>query len=275
MNWQDKDRCNWCSVCGVRGMLPFKDCWFCTDTPSWHHGRCCPGKKSGYCAHFKSPHRGGTDAFVRELDGASREQRGTPDIYGLSQTSESIASSGPTSRSKAPPVVSSCGFAVSCVRPIFGVSSPSYGIEPLLAAPASAHNEFFVHWPSPWPPAGAARGSDAELWELREERASTSGQFARHTLLGNISHVPKGPLVAAPPLHRSYWVVLRAVPGIADSGQLVGPYCDIAGYVERADGILVPSVVFQGFATAREAQAYWTGAGFPIPVRNVLPLRPS
>jgi hypothetical protein len=275
MNWQDKDRCNWCSVCGVRGMLPFKDCWFCTDTPSWHHGRCCPGKKSGYCAHFKSPHRGGTDAFVRELDGASREQRGTPDIYGLSQTSESIASSGPTSRSKSPPVVSSCGFAVSCVRPIFGVSSPSYEIKPLLAAPAPAHNDFVLQRLSPWPPAGAARGSDAELSELREERASTFGQFARVTMHGYIPHVSTGPLVAVPPQHRSYWVVLRAVPEIADFGQLVGPYSDIAGYVERADRIVVPSVVFQGFATAREAQAYWTGAGLPIPVRNVLPLRLS
>ena len=32
-----------CSLQNKRGSLgPFQGCWFCLDSPAWHHGGCCP-----------------------------------------------------------------------------------------------------------------------------------------------------------------------------------------------------------------------------------------
>ena len=39
---------NWhrCRVCGVPSpQIPYPGCWFCPERPSWHHGRCCPGRR--------------------------------------------------------------------------------------------------------------------------------------------------------------------------------------------------------------------------------------
>ena len=33
---------NVCEICGEYGRVPFRWCSFCGDSPSWHHGRCCP-----------------------------------------------------------------------------------------------------------------------------------------------------------------------------------------------------------------------------------------
>ena len=33
-----------CSICYDRARVPFDECWFCGQSPSWHHGRCCPDK---------------------------------------------------------------------------------------------------------------------------------------------------------------------------------------------------------------------------------------
>jgi hypothetical protein len=80
--------------------------------------------------------------------------------------------------------------------------------------------------------------SGAELWDRRVQRARKAGEFARQKLLGEIERVPKTPSVPGAPLQSCVWVVLRALPGIDDFGQLVGPYKNIAGYVECADGNL-------------------------------------
>ena len=33
-----------CSICHGWAGVPFGDCWFCGQAPSWHHGRCCPDR---------------------------------------------------------------------------------------------------------------------------------------------------------------------------------------------------------------------------------------
>ena len=33
---------NYCSICWRYARVPFRWCSFCGDSPSWHHGRCCP-----------------------------------------------------------------------------------------------------------------------------------------------------------------------------------------------------------------------------------------
>ena len=36
------DRWDGCEVCQGPAKTPFKECWCCGDSPSFHHGRCCP-----------------------------------------------------------------------------------------------------------------------------------------------------------------------------------------------------------------------------------------
>ena len=31
-----------CMICREFGRVPYAECWYCGDSPSWHHGRCCP-----------------------------------------------------------------------------------------------------------------------------------------------------------------------------------------------------------------------------------------
>ena len=46
-----------CFICGEFARVPYRYCWFCGDSPSWHHGRCCPVRASDheqfmmYCEH--------------------------------------------------------------------------------------------------------------------------------------------------------------------------------------------------------------------------------
>ena len=35
-----------CSICGEFARVPFRYCRFCGNSPSWHHGRCCPARAS-------------------------------------------------------------------------------------------------------------------------------------------------------------------------------------------------------------------------------------
>ena len=37
-----KDRQDQCDICGEYAWLPYQTCWFCQDSPCYHHGRCCP-----------------------------------------------------------------------------------------------------------------------------------------------------------------------------------------------------------------------------------------
>ena len=34
-----------CDVCHEFARVPFASCWFCSDAPSYHHGRCCPSRR--------------------------------------------------------------------------------------------------------------------------------------------------------------------------------------------------------------------------------------
>ena len=40
------DRYDVCDVCRAPAHVPFPSCYFCTDQPSYHHGRCCPSRHS-------------------------------------------------------------------------------------------------------------------------------------------------------------------------------------------------------------------------------------
>jgi hypothetical protein len=66
-----------CSICDGLGSFPHRDCWFCTDVPSWHHGRCCRGGPTGHRSNFHdgawdSPHPGHRASDGRDaLDGHS------------------------------------------------------------------------------------------------------------------------------------------------------------------------------------------------------------
>ena len=42
--WSVVDNERRCSICFERARVPFDECWFCGQSPSWHHGRCCPDK---------------------------------------------------------------------------------------------------------------------------------------------------------------------------------------------------------------------------------------
>lgn len=33
-----------CIICLDFARVPFEECWYCGDSPSWHHRRCCPDK---------------------------------------------------------------------------------------------------------------------------------------------------------------------------------------------------------------------------------------
>ena len=134
--------------------------------------------------------------------------------------------------------------------------------------------------PNPWPPLDAftqqssssaveassegTAASGAALWDLRVQRACEAGEFALQKLLGKLQCVPKTPPMPGGPLRSCVWVVLRALPGIDDFGHYLGPFNEVAGYVECADGSLGKTVVFHGFPSEEEAKAYWTGAGFPV-----------
>jgi len=37
-------RFNQCDVCRRSCGIPFPKCWFCGESPSYHHGRCCPSR---------------------------------------------------------------------------------------------------------------------------------------------------------------------------------------------------------------------------------------
>ena len=34
-----------CDICHEFARLPFASCWFCSDAPCYHHGRCCPSHR--------------------------------------------------------------------------------------------------------------------------------------------------------------------------------------------------------------------------------------
>jgi hypothetical protein len=38
-----------CCICGKFARVPFARCNYCGDSPSYHHGRCCPWKPPGWC----------------------------------------------------------------------------------------------------------------------------------------------------------------------------------------------------------------------------------
>ena len=45
------ERSDQCDVCRCYAELPFASCYFCGDTPSWHHGRCCPSHNDWSLMH--------------------------------------------------------------------------------------------------------------------------------------------------------------------------------------------------------------------------------
>ena len=40
-----KDRQDQCDICGRFAGVPYQSCWFCKDSPCYHHGRCCPSNR--------------------------------------------------------------------------------------------------------------------------------------------------------------------------------------------------------------------------------------
>jgi len=40
------DRRDACEICQEFARVPFLSCWFCSDRPAYHHGRCCPSRRT-------------------------------------------------------------------------------------------------------------------------------------------------------------------------------------------------------------------------------------
>ena len=40
-----KGRQDQCDICGEYAYVPFPYCWYCNDSPCYHHGRCCPSRR--------------------------------------------------------------------------------------------------------------------------------------------------------------------------------------------------------------------------------------
>ena len=49
-----KGRQDQCDVCREFAHVPFQSCWYCNDSPCYHHGRCCPSRRDWPAASASS-----------------------------------------------------------------------------------------------------------------------------------------------------------------------------------------------------------------------------